>query len=678
MVLATLRGAGGFEKRLVVKQIRDELSFDQQFVRRFVEEAKTTVALSHPNIVPVYELGVEQGTYFLAMELVEGCSIAEIVRDRNLDGTKRVLSPEEGAYVGMEVCRALDYAHRRMKVVHRDITPRNVMLDEEGQVKLIDFGIAAPALVAGHEILGSPGHMPPEQVDGKELGPPTDIFAVAVLLMEAWSGVAPFRRKTPEECDQAMRDPHPRPSDYDPRLIPLDDVIVRAMQLDPKKRQQEASELGRALRAFLQGTDVTDIARELGDRVRQLREVASEPAPMSLPGVRPPNPSVGDLGTKTFAAREEAIRWSSPPASEVEPPGASTRRLGESTAPSSEPESHVLLGETPVALEKPIADTPLGQTPVARSTEPGASSLAGAPRAGRDDGRNDPTVRRRAASRDSARDPSRDPAMSIPTPLMVEPVGAGGDVVLRNARAAQDAALASHASEHPREKRDARDERPDQRLDTLATRPLETPVRDERSVHPEPAAPRSRTWSLVALAAVFAIGAGVAWRAKSTSGRSDAAPTATSATSTTSTTTSEATSSTAPAPSTGRALAIAPSGAGATKPPASGATVVVLPGATHGTAGATTSAASSASAPEKTGRATVSFLGDPGTRVSVDGASRGSCPVRVSLDPGQHDVRFQFDPTGESRGERFSVKPNEKVTVRAEFTGATPTVRIQR
>ena len=246
------------------------------------------------------------------MELVEGCSIAELVRERNFDGTKRVLSPEEGAYIGMEVCRALDYAHRRMKVVHRDITPRNVMLDEEGAVKLIDFGIAAPALVAGHEILGSPGHMPPEQVEGKELGPATDIFAVAVLLMEAWSGVAPFRRATPEECDEAMRDPHPKPSDYDPRLIPLDDVIVRAMKLDPKERQQDAADVARALRSFLQGTDLADIARELGDRVRDLREAASEPMPMSLDGARAPNPSIGDMGTKTFAARDEAIRWSTP------------------------------------------------------------------------------------------------------------------------------------------------------------------------------------------------------------------------------------------------------------------------------------------------------------------------------------------------------------------------------
>src|SRR6476659_944202 len=113
VILATLRGAGGFEKKLVVKQIRDELAFDQQFVRRFVEEAKTTVALSHPNIVPVYELGVELGTYFLAMELVEGLTLAELLKH---DG--KPLSPEEGAYVGVEVCRALDYVHRQRHVDH--------------------------------------------------------------------------------------------------------------------------------------------------------------------------------------------------------------------------------------------------------------------------------------------------------------------------------------------------------------------------------------------------------------------------------------------------------------------------------------------------------------------------------------------------------------------------------
>src|SRR6187397_26487 len=96
--LATLRGAGGFEKKLVVKQIRAELATDEAFVRRFVAEAKTTVELSHPNIVPVYELGVEQGVYFLAMELCDGVTLAELVQKTGK------LSPEEGAYVGIEIC----------------------------------------------------------------------------------------------------------------------------------------------------------------------------------------------------------------------------------------------------------------------------------------------------------------------------------------------------------------------------------------------------------------------------------------------------------------------------------------------------------------------------------------------------------------------------------------------
>jgi serine/threonine protein kinase len=658
VVLATLRGAGGFEKRLVVKQIRDELSFDQQFIRRFVEEAKTTVALSHPNIVPVYELGLEQGTYFLAMELVEGCSIAELVRERNFDGTKRVLSPEEGAYVGMEVCRALDYAHRRMNVVHRDITPRNVMLDEEGQVKLIDFGIAAPALVAGHEILGSPGHMPPEQVEGKELGPPTDIFAVAVLLMEAWSGVAPFRRATPELCNDAMREPHPKPSDYDPRLIPLDDVIVRAMDLDPKKRQQDAADVARALRAFLQGTDVTDIARELGNRVRDLRETASEPMPMSLDGkTRAPSPSVGDLGTKTFAAREEAVRWSSPPASEIEPPGASTRRLQESIPAPAELGS---LGRTPVAPSRPPPHTPMGETPVAPATS------ATSP----DEGRVDPhaaTVKRRAAARP-------DPAMSIPTPLMVEPVGAGGDVLLRNARAAQEAAKAAHASDRPPPR--------EGRVDTLATRPLETAVRDQGRAPPSLTATRSRIGPLVALAALGALGGGVVWRARTNGARSDGGPASTaSVTATTSSATMPPLTATTPAvsaspPGSAAVASAAPGSAGTSRlsPPAgsgSGSGSVALVSSASGSSTGSSSA-------EKGGRTTVAFLGDPGTRVSIDGTMRGACPVRVSLEAGSHDVRFTFDPTGESRGERISVKAGEKITVRAEFTGATPTVRIQR
>lgn len=345
VVLATLRGAGGFEKKLVVKQIRDELASDDDFVRRFVLEAKTTVNLAHPNIVPVYELGVELGTYFLAMEFVEGASLAELLRasarptaDGNVGERPRAaLSPDEGAYVGVEVCRALDYAHRRMNVVHRDVTPRNVMVDEEGQVKVIDFGIAAPVATApsGHGVFGSPGHMPPEQMDAKELTPAADVFAVAVLLMELWSGKAPFRRRTREEIEGAMRAPHPRPSDADPRLLPLDDVIASAMSLDPIARPQQADDLGRALRRFLAGVDLGDLARHLGHRVRDLRERPVPPPSEPRPVLQRPasRPTATQVGTKTFAARDELVVRPAPLIVEMTPE-VSTRRI-ESRPPAA-------------------------------------------------------------------------------------------------------------------------------------------------------------------------------------------------------------------------------------------------------------------------------------------------------------------------------------------------------
>ena len=534
VVLATLRGAGGFEKRLVVKQIRDELAFDQQFVRRFVEEAKTTVALSHPNIVPVYELGVEEGTYFLAMELVEGVSVSDLLADGG------VLTPEEGAYVGVEVCRALAYAHRRMNVVHRDITPRNVMIDEEGQVKLIDFGIAAPALVAGQEILGSPGHMAPEQLDGGELGPPTDIFALAVLLTEAWTGRPPFRRATPEECAAALRTAERVGlAASDARLEPLDEPIARAMNRDAAARQQEANELGRDLRGFLQNTDIELVARKLGDRVRALRAEEHDAPPESL---REPRPITATQNTQTFAANEAALSFT-----------PSTRKLPDGIA----------------------------------------------------EGANGPSTRKLpddAAEATNATAPARPPKSG------------GGSAV----------------------------------GDSIATRPISTPM---DAIAPSAA---RRGWNgyalVVALGALAALGF---YKSRGTTSAADPPPPAPSPVVTAS---AVARASSAPVvvPSAASVASTSPAPPAPAAPPAPS---VVAP---------------------LTAKASVSLVGEPGTRVSVDGMARGPCPTRVALEPGRHDVRFTFDPTSESRGEALTVKSGESVTVRAEFTGATPTIRVQR
>jgi serine/threonine protein kinase len=386
--LATLRGAVGFEKRLVVKQIRPELSLDEAFVKRFVEEAKIAVELSHPNIVPVYELGVEQGIYYIAMELCEGLTLTEILVDTG------PLDAAEGALVGIEICRALDYAHRRGNIVHRDVTPRNVLLDEEGAVRLIDFGIAAPVTSATStervEVFGSPGHMPPEQIRGERLTPATDVFAVGALLIEAWTGRPPFRRGSFEASAEALKEPLPSLVQGHAELEPVAAIVAQAVALRAADRPQEAEALARKLREFSRQFDSGDVAKRLGARVRRARrrEHSAVPwlpgdgsgpltpaaSPRALLSSHPPGapqtpatppmspftpatPPGGAPITRTFAARDDLVEWtrkiasippdpdpdatrSDLPASVVETGDSgepATRAMPRSSAPSSAP-----------------------------------------------------------------------------------------------------------------------------------------------------------------------------------------------------------------------------------------------------------------------------------------------------------------------------------------------------
>ncbi len=186
------------------------------------------------------------------MELCEGVTLAELLRHQ---GT---LSANEGAYLGVEVCRALDYAHRR-SVVHRDVTPGNVMIDAEGGVRLIDFGIAASVVhsVQGkQQIFGSLGHMSPEQLAGEHAGPVSDVFAVGTVLIEAWTGKAPFRRDTLEEALAALAMAPAKLSESNAQLGSLDALLLSAVGQNPSQRPRSAEEFSRPLRDFLKPTDV--------------------------------------------------------------------------------------------------------------------------------------------------------------------------------------------------------------------------------------------------------------------------------------------------------------------------------------------------------------------------------------------------------------------------------------
>jgi serine/threonine-protein kinase len=262
LVRARLRGPGGFEKKLVVKQILPQLASDPGFIELFVREANTLVQMSHPNIVPVYELGVIDGVYFLSMELVEGATVAELLRDGPL--------PEAlCAHLGAQVCEALRYAHERFDLVHRDVTPRNVIIDADGHVRLLDFGIAAPLAHTGSgELFGSPGYMSPEQVRGAALSGQSDLFSLGTVLYEALTG-----RRAIEGATQSATEPIPQPRlDADAGVSAQLAALVHALlALDPAQRPASAAEAGTRFRAWLAQAHPEGVAAALGRRAERAR-----------------------------------------------------------------------------------------------------------------------------------------------------------------------------------------------------------------------------------------------------------------------------------------------------------------------------------------------------------------------------------------------------------------------
>src|SRR5262245_52532879 len=192
---AKLYGPGGFEKTLVVKQIRDELAKRREFVDLFVAEAKLTVSLSHANIVPVFELGMVDGTYFLALELVDGPPLSEIIAEGPIP-------PPLAAYVVEQVLRGLDYAHRR-GVVHRDLSSANVLVSRHGEVQTAAFGTAGPVDARG--VVGGPrAYVAPEQEAGGSSAARSDLYAAAVLL-GSWSraNASTARRCSSRRCTRS-------------------------------------------------------------------------------------------------------------------------------------------------------------------------------------------------------------------------------------------------------------------------------------------------------------------------------------------------------------------------------------------------------------------------------------------------------------------------------------------
>ncbi|MFB9570602.1 protein kinase, partial [Saccharopolyspora hordei] len=287
------------DRPVAIKVMDEQYSGDRSFVQRFEREARAAAKLHHPDIVAVYDQGVDHGSdgdhVFLVMQLVEGCTLRDLIVDRGgqlpLPMALSVIEP---------VLSALDAAHRA-EMVHRDVKPENVLIGSDGSVKVADFGLVRAAAEAGTTsgsvILGTVAYLSPEQVTTGAADARTDVYAAGIVLYEMLTGRPPYVGDTAlSVAYRHVNDDVPPPSELVPDLPPaIDELVVRATRRDPAQRPQSAE-------AFL--TEVRKAREELGislvpvpapesaERTAQIPAITDDPPTAQIPAVQdaPPPP----------------------------------------------------------------------------------------------------------------------------------------------------------------------------------------------------------------------------------------------------------------------------------------------------------------------------------------------------------------------------------------------------
>jgi serine/threonine protein kinase len=278
--LAKQHGAQGFEKTVVLKRIFTTFYADPQFRHMLVDEAHVAMSLNHSNIVQVLDLGESEGRYFLAMELVDGWTLDRILKRSKAAGVP--IPPALALYVTAEICRALAYAHNKKRsdgnplgIVHRDVSPHNVLLSEQGEVKLTDFGIAKAQNKTekslGNLIKGKVAFMSPEQASGGELDARSDLFSVGTMLYAMITRRHPFDAPTDYETLMLVKNgDYLPPETARPGLNPeLYRAIRKAMGKTPADRYQKAEEMlidvEQVMRLAFRPVGQTELQRWLAD-----------------------------------------------------------------------------------------------------------------------------------------------------------------------------------------------------------------------------------------------------------------------------------------------------------------------------------------------------------------------------------------------------------------------------
>jgi tRNA A-37 threonylcarbamoyl transferase component Bud32 len=269
--LAKAYGAHGFEKTLAIKRILPDLARDPEFEARFIAEAKVAVKLSHTNIVQVMDFGRFAESLFIAMEYVDGLDLAAFLR-RYKDQGRRV--PITAAFqIAIEIARGLDYAHQH-NVVHRDVSPSNILISRAGEVKIADFGIAVAAnrALAAHgprKVMGKWRYMSPEQARGENLDTRSDLFSAATVMYELFTGEKLFPGDEPEDIIRNIYEmPLPRPSKVRDGLpARLDEILHTALARRPLDRPARAAVMLRALTELSYESSIVCTTLDVSDAV---------------------------------------------------------------------------------------------------------------------------------------------------------------------------------------------------------------------------------------------------------------------------------------------------------------------------------------------------------------------------------------------------------------------------
>ncbi|MGA9520864.1 MAG: serine/threonine-protein kinase, partial [Myxococcaceae bacterium] len=326
--LARHEGPAGFSKNVVVKRILSGIASDETFVTMFLNEARLAAMIEHPNVVQIFDLGLECDTYFIAMEYIHGRSLRQL--RRRLRELQRPFPELLAARVCSQALQGLHYAHtltddegNPLHIVHRDVSPDNVLIAFNGATKVVDFGIAKAAVnvstTRAGSVKGKFAYMAPEQITGKGMDGRADVYATGVLLYELLSGQRPFNATSEPGLIRAiLMEPATPVREANPNIPDaLNDVIMRAIARKPDDRFASAEEMSFALEAYIQSTGKTITNAHVAALMRDLfpddaahktpasvttpppRQVSYglTPAPGSLPPHGVPQSAVSSLGT---------------------------------------------------------------------------------------------------------------------------------------------------------------------------------------------------------------------------------------------------------------------------------------------------------------------------------------------------------------------------------------------